>query len=185
MANPVYPGPYYTAGNEHEFVLFRIGMRFNTFPTSPRALREAFGAMTRMPFMLVEQERDAAIGMLASKTYLSFPDIEIVQFWRSYEDLDRYASARERKHAPAWSWWNALEDKTGAVGIWHETFKISPGSYESIYGYMPRHGLAKATAHRQIGDGEARSRNRIKPGGKCPVAHAPAHADANADVTPA
>jgi len=171
MANPVY-AEYHTAGNEHEFVLFRIGMRFNAF-RGLRGLRETWGAFVRMPFMLNEQQATPAIGMIGSKTYLSWPDIEIVQFWRSYEALERYASAKDRKHAPAWAWWNKLQDKTGAVGIWHETYTIAPGSYESIYGYMPTHGLAKATAHRPLASGEARSKARMNMPveATCPVAH--------------
>jgi hypothetical protein len=107
MAAP--PGnktPYYTAGNEHEFVLF-------------------------------------------------------TQFWRSYEDLNAYASAKDRKHAPAWGWWNALA-KSGTVGIWHETYRIAAGSYESIYGFMPAHGLAKATNFRPLAPDETRSKQRME-----------------------
>jgi hypothetical protein len=32
----------------------------------------------------------------------------------------------------------------GSVGIWHETYKASAGSYESIYANMPPFGLGKA-----------------------------------------
>ena len=32
----------------------------------------------------------------------------------------------------------------GSVGIWHETYVASPGSYESIYVNMPPVGLGKA-----------------------------------------
>jgi hypothetical protein len=169
---PANSTPYYTAGNEHEFVLFRIGMRFNGLK-SWRGIGEFAGAFARMPLMLIEQQSNPAIGMLSSRTSLSWPNIEITQFWRSYEDLNTYASARDRKHAPAWGWWNALA-KSGTVGIWHETYRIAPGSYESIYGFMPAHGLAKATNFRPLAHDEARSKKRMeKPVAQTyPVAHA-------------
>ena len=28
-----------------------------------------------------------------------------------------------------------------AVGVWHETYTVGPGSYENIYSNMPRFGL--------------------------------------------
>ena len=34
----------------------------------------------------------------------------------------------------------------GDVGIWHETFKVRAGEYESVYGNMPVMGLAAAGA---------------------------------------
>ena len=36
---------------------------------------------------------------------------------------------------------------TGAVGIWHETYRVHAGEYEVIYGNMPRFGLALAGDH--------------------------------------
>jgi hypothetical protein len=99
--------------------------------------------------------------MLSSRVSLSWPNIELTQFWRSYDELNAYASARDRKHAPAWGWWNALA-KSGTVGIWHETYRIAAGSYESIYGFMPAHGLAKATTFRPLAHDETRSKQRME-----------------------
>jgi hypothetical protein len=33
------------------------------------------------------------------------------------------------------------------VGIWHETYTVAPGQYESIYANMPRFGLGMAAEH--------------------------------------
>jgi len=30
------------------------------------------------------------------------------------------------------------------VGIWHETYKAGPGTYENVYANMPAFGLGKA-----------------------------------------
>ena len=49
----------------------------------------------------------------------------------------------------------------GDVGIWHETYLIRAGEYESIYSGMPLMGLAKAAQLADIsGDAEA-ARGRL------------------------
>jgi hypothetical protein len=36
---------------------------------------------------------------------------------------------------------------TGDVGFWHETYVVPAGRYETVYGNMPRFGLAVAGEH--------------------------------------
>src|SRR5579862_10046992 len=68
----------------------------------------------------------------------------IIQYWRSFEQLEAYARAQDKNHWPAWVDFNR---RVGAnrsdVGIWHETYVIKPGQYEAIYSGMPPHGLGK------------------------------------------
>jgi hypothetical protein len=40
---------------------------------------------------------------------------------------------------------------SGDVGIWHETYRVAAGASESIYGNMPRVGLARVGVHRPLG----------------------------------
>ncbi len=44
----------------------------------------------------------------------------------------------------AWNSFYKQASKTNAVGIYHETYVISAGNYESVYVNMPSFGLAKA-----------------------------------------
>jgi hypothetical protein len=54
-----------------------------------------------------------------------------------------------------------MKDSRGDVGIWHETYLIRTGEYESIYSGMPLMGLAKAAQLADIsGDAEA-ARGRL------------------------
>lgn len=57
--------------------------------------------------------------------------IILVQYWRSMEQL--LASQA----------FNKAIGTDGAVGIWHETYAASPGSYENIYVNMPPFGLGR------------------------------------------
>ena len=86
------------------------------------------------------------LGLLhARSAWLGGP--AVVQYWRSFEHLDRYARNADNLHIRAWKKWNGRSRKSGAVGIWHETYKVRAGEYEAIYGNMPRVGLALAGGH--------------------------------------
>jgi len=71
----------------------------------------------------------------------------IVHYWRSFEQLDGFARDSDLLHLPAWREWNRSARASGAVGIWHETYKVHAGEYEAIYGNMTRTGLAAAADH--------------------------------------
>lgn len=75
----------------------------------------------------------------------------VVQYWRSFEHLNRYANDPGQTHRPAWREFFRRSWKSGAVGIWHETYVVPAGSAESIYGNMPPTGLGEATDLTPIG----------------------------------
>ena len=99
----IFPGRYLARSSE-PFVLFRIGMRFNGL----RGLGAALRTFTIMPLMLAEQPAKPEIGMLSTSISLSWPVIQITQFWRSFDDLERYATSPTREHTKAWRWFNKL-----------------------------------------------------------------------------
>jgi hypothetical protein len=68
----------------------------------------------------------------------------VVQYWRSFDHLEAYAKDKELEHYPAWKNFNIKLRSTRAAGIWHETYKVSEGTYENVYVNMPPFGLAKA-----------------------------------------
>lgn len=75
----------------------------------------------------------------------------VVQYWRSFADLDRFARDSADPHRPAWQRFNRNVGSSGEVGIWHETYEVRSGEYECMYGNMPRVGLAAAAEHLPIG----------------------------------
>ena len=65
--------------------------------------------------------------------------------WRSFEHLESYARSKGSLHLPAWRDFNkAVGNSRGDVGIWHETYLVKAGMYESVYSGMPRFGLGAA-----------------------------------------
>jgi len=125
-----------TAEVDGDFVLFLIGMRIN----KPWKLRSWWPVFAAMRPMLRELDANPQLGCLG----YTFGWPVIVQYWQSFDRLESYAKASDRLHLPAWRRFNkALGNARGDVGIWHETYRIAAGSYETIYSGMPPYGLGR------------------------------------------
>lgn len=129
-----------TAEIEGEVVVFLIGMRINKF----WKVHKWLPVMLAMPRMVQELFANPSLGFLGAHSWFGNPTI-MVQYWRSFEDLEQYAKDKSREHLPAWAAFNRAIASNGDVGIWHETYRIQAGQYESVYNNMPAFGLAKAT----------------------------------------
>ncbi|MFJ5231125.1 DUF4188 domain-containing protein [Kitasatospora sp. NPDC088391] len=132
-----------TAAAEGEVVVFLIGMRINHF----RAVHHWLPVFLGMPRMLRELSRDPASGLLHYQLLTGSPrTYYVVQYWESAEKLLAYAAAPEKLHRRSWGMIHRFE-RLGRrhVGIWHETYVVPPGNYESLYGDMPPYGLGAAT----------------------------------------
>lgn len=96
-----------------------------------------------MPRMLKELEAAGPETGFLGATPLG--TLSLVQYWRSFDHLERYARSRDHQHWPAWVDFNRrMKSSRGDVGIWHETYLVPAGSYEAVYSGMPLHGLGKA-----------------------------------------
>ena len=124
---------------EGTFVVFLIGMRINR----PWMVHKWWPVATAMPKMLKELERKPELGMLGGESWTGRTTI-LVQYWRSHEQLIAYARNRDAAHLPAWREFNRAVGSSGDVGVWHETYLVSPGTYENVYVNMPLFGLGKA-----------------------------------------
>ncbi|MGH3089949.1 MAG: DUF4188 domain-containing protein [Rubrobacteraceae bacterium] len=159
----------FTATTDEPFVVFMIGMRINKF--------FAFGKWVptarAMGPMLKELHRNPERGFLGAETFLYWPGIALVQYWRSFEDLERFARDRDAPHLPAWRRFNRIVGSGGSVGIWHETYIVERGGFEAIYSNMPVFGLAKATEHVPAVGRRETARRRILRGENEPAVPSP------------
>lgn len=83
------------------------------------------------------------MGLLGARTHFGFPNILVVQYWRSFKELVTYAGNKNATHLPAWRDFNRRISSNGDVGIWHETYRIPAGHYEAVYNHMPVYGLGQ------------------------------------------
>lgn len=127
-----------TVSPDRSFVVFLIGARVNKWWMVPIVWAVA-ASMSRM---MRELASDPDSGLLSAESYGGRTTL-MVQYWRSTEDLLRYAASKERAHVPAWRAWVKNWVHGGAVGIWHETYVAEPGSYECFYQHMPPFGLGR------------------------------------------
>jgi hypothetical protein len=132
-----------TADIEGDFVVFLIGMRVNKL----WKIHKWLPVFTAMPKMLAELAKDPSSGFLGATQALISPRMPVViQYWRSFEHLERYARSKDAVHYPAWVQFNKRIGSGGDVGIWHETYSVPAGAYECVYNNMPAFGLGKASA---------------------------------------
>lgn len=147
----------FTAKIEGDFVVFIIGMRFN----KPWKVHKWWTFFTAMPKMLSELSRHPDKGLLGARSVVGGRTISVIQYWRSFEDLEAFARNTDDVHFPVWRRFNAKVGANGDVGIYHETFKVSSGAYECVYANMPVIGLAAAGEHISVSAARDRARDRI------------------------
>ena len=152
----VQPGRF-TAEMEGDFVVFVIGMRFNKLWKPHKWLP----VVRAMPKMLAELARHPEKGMLGARTMVSGRTITVLQYWRSFDQLERFAKDKDDPHLEAWRKFNQRVGTSGDVGIFHETYKVGVGQHESIYANMPTMGLAAAGAQVPVGRRTETARERI------------------------
>ena len=138
MTPQIHTGRY-TIDNTEDIVVFIIGMRIN----KRLAIHKWLPVFTAMPGMIRELYTNKEdLGFLSMESYFGLKTTAMIQYWRSVEDLLAYA--KHEKHMTAWKRFNQKVGNNKAVGIYHETYQISKGKYESIYANMPYYGLGKA-----------------------------------------
>src|SRR5437764_2624566 len=157
----------WTGRIDGDFVVFLIGMRLNR----PWKVRHLPWFMTTMPRMLKELEAQPDSGFLGAQRAAMFGGLAVVQYWRSFEDLERYARNPDAEHLPAWREFNKRIRDSGTIGIWHETYRIQAGDYEVIYGNMPEVGLGAAGTHEPLGSTSTAARRvGVRADEEAPVA---------------
>src|SRR5690606_17400332 len=127
-----------------EAVVFIVGMRVNRW----LKLRSWWPVFAAMPRMLAYLEKTPESGFLGGRKYWSGRVVLGVQYWRSMEDLGRFARDPKLLHHPAWAAFNRKTAGTADVGVFHETYVVRKGDIETLYGNMPAFGLA--AAHRAV-----------------------------------
>jgi hypothetical protein len=148
-----------TARMNQSFCVFLIGMRINR----PWKLSKWLPVFFAMPRMLDELRRRPDLGFLGGHLWFGRTTL-VLQYWRSFEALTSYARHADLAHLPAWARFRQTVGDSGDVGIWHETYLISEGAYESIYHHMPPFGLGRvgqlveATGYRNTASGRLQSK---------------------------
>jgi len=133
--------------------VFLIGMRVNRWWKIHRWLPVALS----MPRMLRELRASPESGYLGGILKFGLS----IQYWTSVDALLAYASDRSGEHFPAWAAFYKRIGTNGDVGIWHETYAVAPGAYESVYVNVPPTGLGQYAPLVPARGHLARAKNRL------------------------
>lgn len=141
-----------------ELIVFLIGMRINRLSK----VSQWWPVFTAMPRMIKWLDQNPQAGLLHYEYALRSPRSPmLIQYWRSFEDLERFARSPDAPHLEAWKRFNANVRDSGDVGIWHETYRVAAGASESIYGNMPASGLGAVGELTPVGSTAATAAKRI------------------------
>ncbi|WP_435194658.1 monooxygenase family protein [Natronomonas sp. EA1] len=118
----------HVADTDGDFVIYINGMRLNTLRALPRWIRAS--RETAKIFKRLEADPDS--GFLGyHPAFMGLPKGAAIQYWRSLEDLRRFANDPGDLHVPAWLWYNETDD--GGLGFWAELYVIEAGNCETFY----------------------------------------------------
>ena len=151
MSDQPIDGAYIAALWEHPTLCVALfGVQFLT--EEAQRLYEEAGIDQEM---LATLEEARAAGLLLHRPLMSPEGPVLMQYWRSYEDLDRWA--RKQPHS---RWWRWLLEHTGkGVGFYHEIYQAKTA--EAIYEQGTRPvGPALFSSIRRVKGGEGHSRER-------------------------
>lgn len=155
MGKTIFSGRF-TTENEENLVVFIIGMRIN----KRRDVHKWLPVMKSMPPMVRElYSNKEELGFMSMESFFGLRTTVMIQYWRSTDDLLSYAKGNN--HLKAWKNFNQKVGDNLAVGIYHETYVVKQGNYESVYGNMPEYGLAKAMPHIPIDPKKRTARKRL------------------------
>ena len=133
----------YTAKTDEPVVVFLIGMRINKFWRFDKWIPVASAMLPMLKTLFTHPEK----GFLHGEFFWNFSGPVVIQYWRSFEDLERFARQPSEPHLGPWKKYNQAVGSSGVVGIWHETYLIEPNQFECVYGNMPSFGLGAAVEH--------------------------------------
>ena len=146
----------WTHAHTGDLAVFLIGMRINRLWRPDQWVPTALA----MGPMLAELAQDPSTGFLGYRVLLGWRGPTVVQYWRSTEDVYRYAGDGDAHHRPAWTAFNRRARRApGVVGVWHETYQVARA--ETMYVDSPTMGLAAATGTRPVTGRMDHARDRL------------------------
>lgn len=118
MAKPQHGRFMADLAGHDEVVVFLIGIR----PNSLWKVRSWWPVASAMPRMLRHLDAHPEMGLLGAQGCLA-PWPTFIQYWRSFDDLERFSRDPSAPHLEPWRSFNRMARISDDVGIWHETYR--------------------------------------------------------------
>src|SRR5260221_3876496 len=119
----------FTTRTDDSFVVFLIGMQVNKF----FAFRKWLSVAQAMPRMMAVLQAHPEKGFLHGEVFFRFAPLNVimVSYWRSFEDLERFARSKDDPHLAPWQRFMREIGTDGSVGIYHETYPIAAANRDA------------------------------------------------------
>jgi hypothetical protein len=144
-------------------VLFLVGGMVNDL----RAVRKGLFVARALRGMTAWLKQHPETGFITGEVHLVRPaGMTLISYWRAFEDVEWFARSKDCPHLEAWSRFAREIGTDGSVGIWHETYEITPSTrYEAIYTSMgASFGLMAAAQAMAADDHSHSARERFDSG---------------------
>lgn len=103
-----------TAEIDGDFVIYINGMRLNKL----RAVHKWLLAGRKLAKMFDRLEADPDSGLLGYQpAFMGVRSGAVIRYWRSLEDIRRFARDPDDLHVPAWKWYEEAVGDSGEVGF--------------------------------------------------------------------
>lgn len=129
-------GNYGSKPSNSDIVVFHIGTR-NNHPMGLLAPGwETIGKYFQDMSKVLDENREE-FGLLGQTGWINAADREtageflIVCYFRNVEGLHKFAHSKH--HRDGWDWWNKTYSKHSHLAIYHETYHVPAGNWESIH----------------------------------------------------
>lgn len=152
----VQPGRM-TAVLDRPLVVFLIGARINKL----LAVRSWLWVARAMPAMMDALARRPELGLRHVENFSRGRTTLSLQYWESMDHLMAFATDQDNPHLEAWRRWNRQMRASDDVGIWHETYVVTPGAWEGMYVNMPPFGMGAALGDVPVGGSRTRAAQRM------------------------
>ncbi len=151
----------FSVRTDSPFLVFMVGMRVNQLTAVRKAYFVASEFVNMQHVLADHPEKGCLHGELFFRL---FPfTTTFMSYWRSFDDLEHFARAKDDVHLAAWQQFYRKVGTDGTIGIWHETYTIQPGNNEAIYVNMPPFGLGAAMKEAVVSlDEQSSARGRIR-----------------------
>jgi hypothetical protein len=145
----------HTVDNGRDIVLFLTGVRINTL----WKVHRWWPVIRAFQYSIAELEAKPDTGFLGYERWWG-RTVVFVQYWESFDQLEAFARNVDAAHVRSWRLFHKLA-RNQDVGVWHETYCVPAGHYESTYTHMPVFGLGKVAERRPVDAERKTARDRL------------------------
>lgn len=120
-----------TAHIQEPYCLFLVGMQCRSWLSFWKIPFISY----RMFKMQKELRQDKTSGFLWGKNFIAYRPFTslFLTYWKSSDDIHRFVSDKKFSHLASVGIYYRKYRNDPNIGVWHETYEVTPGQVETLY----------------------------------------------------